>query len=136
MSQHSEHISKAKKSSHNKLQHSTELEEGSTASEEDTFLSIWYPSPPFFQTPYLCNWDFQTSEWAVKYLTKHFNFEMIKDGLQHYPDLSKDPVYYSTFIDPDHFNNLQQYINKSIWDHNAHLQIWSEHIARYYIWQY
>ena len=62
---------------------------------------------------------------------KHFNLEMIQDSLCHYPDLSKDPVYYSTFIDPDHFNNLQCYINKTIWDHNAHIQNWWEYIARY-----
>ena len=56
---------------------------------------------------------------------------MIHNSLHSYPDLSKDLIYYGTYIDPDHFNILQWFINKSIWDHNAQLQIWSEHIARY-----
>ena len=124
-----------KKSSHEDSKHSSkpdiELEEGSTASEEDTFLSIWYPSSPNFPTPYLCNWDFLDSEWARKYITKHFNLENIKEGLWCYPDLSRDILYHNTFVDPDHFDSLQCYINKSIHKHNATLQIWSEHIARY-----
>ena len=62
---------------------------------------------------------------------KHFNLENIKEGLQCYPDLSRDILYQDTFIDPDHFDSLQCHINKSICDCNATLQIWSEHIARY-----
>ena len=131
MSQPSEHFTKAKKSSHEDLETSSKLEEGSTASEDDTFLSVWFPSPPNSPTPYLCNRDFLDSKRARKYITKHFNLENIKEGLQRYPDLSRDILYHNTFIVPDYFDNLQCYINKSIHEHNAALQIWSEHIARY-----
>ena len=84
------------------------------ASEDDTFLSIRFPSLPHFPTPYLCNWDFLDSERARKYIMKHFNLINIKEGLQHYLDLSRDTLYHNTFIVPDHFNSLQCYINKSI----------------------
>ena len=131
MSQPSEHFTEAKKSSHEDLETSSELEEGSTASEDDTFLSIWFPSPPNSPTPYLCNQDFLDSERARKYITKHFNLENIKEGLQCYPDLSRDILYHNTFIVPDYFDNLQCYINKSIHKRNVALHIWSEHIARY-----
>ena len=135
MSQHLEHMTKAKKSPHedseDNSESETESEEGSMASEDDMFLSIRFPSPPNFPTPYLHNWDFLDSERARKYITKHFNLENIKEGLRHYPDLSRDILYHNTFIDPDHFSSLHRYINKSIHNHNATLQIWSEHIARY-----
>ena len=135
MSQPSEHITEEPQSSHEESEYNsnlgTESEERSTASEEDTFLSIQYPSPPFFPTPYLCNWDFLDSERALKYIMKHFNLETIHKGLQLYPDVLNDPIYYSTYINVDHFNSLQCYINKSICKCNAILQIWSEHIARY-----
>ena len=62
---------------------------------------------------------------------KHFNLKNVKEGLQHYPDLSRDNLYHNTFIDPDDFDSLQRYINESICECNATLQIWSEHIARY-----
>ena len=81
MSQPLEHISKAKKSSSDDLETNSELEEGSTASEDDMFLSIQFPSPPNFSTPYLYNWDFLDSEKARKYITKHFNLENLKEVL-------------------------------------------------------
>ena len=85
MSQPSEHISKAKKSSSDDLETNseleTELEEGSMTSEDDMFLSIQFPSPPNFPTPYLHNWDFLDSERARKYITKHFNLENLKEVL-------------------------------------------------------
>ena len=64
---------------------------------------------------------------------KHFNLENIREGLQHYPDLSKDVLYHNTFVIHEHFKSLQRYITRSIHDHNATLQIWSEHIARYLV---
>ena len=118
MSQPLEGHSEIKKSSHEDSEYysksETKLEERSTASEEDTFLSIQYLSPPNFPTPYLHNQDFLDSERARKYIMKHFNLKNIKEGLQCYPDLSRDILYHNTFIDPDHFNSLQHYINKSI----------------------
>ena len=135
MSQPLEHDSAAKKSSHNKSETSseseTELEEGSTASEDDTFLSIWFPSPPNFPTPYLRNQNFLDSKRARKYITKHFSLNNIKVRLQRYPDLTRDILYHNTFVVPDHFNSLQCYIHKSICEHNAALQMWSEHISKY-----
>ena len=137
MSQPSEQIPEAKKSSQNDLESDseseTELEEGSTASVDDTFLSIQFPSPPNFHTPYLHTWDFLDAERARKYIMKHFNIENIREGLRCYPDLSKDVIYHNTFISPEHFESLQCYITKSIHDHNAALQIWSENIARYLV---
>ena len=108
MSQPSEPHTEAIKSSQQSSE--TELEEGSTASEDDTFLSVQFPSPPNFHTPYLRNWDFLR-----------------------YPDLSKDIIYHNTFVSPEHFESLQRYINKSICDRNAALQIWSANIARYLV---
>ena len=84
MSQHSEQKSEANKSSHGSETNSesdTELEEGSTASEDDTFLSIRFPSPPNFHKPYLRNWVFLDAERARRYITKHFNLENIREGL-------------------------------------------------------
>ena len=131
MSQPPEHNSVAKLSSH--IDSETELEEGSMDSEDDTFLSIWFPSPPNFHTPYLCNRDFLDAERARKYITKHFNLENIREGLRRYPDLSKDVIYHNTFVAPEHFESLQRYIVRSIHNRNAALQIWSEHIARYLV---
>ena len=93
MSQPLETDSAANKSSHNDLENVSESgsksEEGSTASEDDVFLSIWFPSLPNFPTPYLCNQDFLDAERARRYITKHFNLENIREGLRCYPDLSK-----------------------------------------------
>ena len=133
MSQPSEWIPKAKQSSQNDSETNSKSEEGSMASEDDTFLSIRFPSPPNFHTPYLHNRDFLDAEHARKYITKHFNIENTREGLPHYPDLAKDVIYHSTFIAPEHFKSLQHYITRSIHDHNAALQIWSENIARYLV---
>ena len=137
MSQPSDINPETKKSSHNDSETNSksesESEEGSTASEDDTFLSIRFPSPPNFHKPYLCNRDFLDTKWARRYLTKHFNIENIREGLRCYPDLSKDVIYHNTFIAPEHFDSLQCYITKSICDCNAALQIWSQHITRYLV---
>ena len=138
MSQPSEHSSAAKKSSHDGSETNSELEnkleEGSTASEDDVFLSIRFPSPSYFPTPYLRNRDFLDAERARRYIMKHFNLENIKEGLRCYPDLSKDVIYHNTFIAPEHFESLQRYITRSIHNRNATLQIWSENIARYLVY--
>ena len=131
MSQHSEHDSAADKSSQDS---GTESEEGSTASEDDAFLSIRFPSPTNFPHPYLRNRDFLDAERARRYITKHFNIENIREGLRRYPDLSKDILYHNTFVVPEHFESLQCYINRSITDHNAQLQTWSDNIARYLVY--
>ena len=137
MSQPLEQNPKAKQSSQNDSESNskseTESEEGPTAFEDDTFLSIQFPSPPNFHTPYLHTWDFLDAERARKYIMKHFNIENIREGLQRYPDLSKDVIHHNTFIAPEHFESLQRYITKSIHDHTAALQIWSENIARYLV---
>ena len=137
MSQPSEQDSAAKKPSHIDSETNSELEteseEGSMASEDDTFLSIQFPSPPNFHTPYLRNRDFLDAKRARRYITKHFNIENIREGLKRYPDLAKDIIYHNTFVAPEHFESLQHYITKSIHDRNAALQIWSEHIARYLV---
>ena len=126
MSQPSEQITEANNPSHEELEYysdfDSELEDGSTASEEDMFLSIWYPWPPYFPTPYLCNWDFRDPKKALKYITKHFNLEMIQKNVKQFPDLSHNFIYSNTFMDPDCFSLLKCYINKSICDHNALFQ--------------
>ena len=131
MSQPPEQNSLAKSSSH--IDSETKSEEGSTASEDDSFLSILFPSPPNFHTPNLRNRDFLDAERARKYIMKHFNLENIREGLQRYPDLSKDVIYHNTFVAPEHFESLSCYITKTIHERNAALQIWSEHIARYLV---
>ena len=137
MSQPPEHSSAAKKSSHIdseiNSESETKSEEGSTASEDDIFLSIRFPSPPSFHTPYLRNQDFLNTERARRFITKHFSIENIREGLRHYPDLSKDIIYHNTFMSPEHFGSLQRYIHKSIHNCNATLQIWSANIARYLV---
>ena len=112
----------------------TESEEGSTASEDDVFLSIRFPSPSNFPHPYLRNRDFLDAERARRYITKHFNLENIREGLRRYPDLSKDVLYHNTFVVPEHFESLQRYIHKSITERNAQLQTWSDNIARYLVY--
>ena len=75
MSQPSEHVSEAMKMSKEESEYysdlNSELEEGSTASEEDMFLSIQYLSQPNFPKPYLHNWDFRDPDKALKYIMKH-----------------------------------------------------------------
>ena len=135
MSQPSEQITEAKKSSPDNLEYysksDTESEEGSTTSEEDTFLSIQYPSLPYFPTPYLHNWDFGDPNKALKYITKHFNPKVIHNSPHYFPNLSKDFIYSNTYIDSDCFLLFQWRINKSIIDCNVYLQKRSEHYARY-----
>ena len=112
----------------------SKLEERSTTSEEDTFLSIQYPSPPYFPTPYLCNQDFGDPDKVLKYITKHFNLDMIHKSVKLFPNLSQDFIYSNTFVDPDHFSQLQCYINRSIHEGNAYLQKWLELQARYLVY--
>ena len=85
MSQPSEQNPEANQSSQADLESNSKLEtkseEGSTASEDDTFLSIQFPSPPNFHTPYLRNLDFLDTERARRYIMKHFNIENIREGL-------------------------------------------------------
>ena len=100
MSQPSEQISVAKQYNlETNSESETESEEGSTASEDDTFLSIQFPSPPNFHTPYLRNWDFGDSDKALKYITKNINYETVIKSLWSFPNLSGDPLYYHTFVD-------------------------------------
>ena len=116
------------------MEYHAKLEEGSTASEEDMFLSIWYPSLPHFPKPYLCNWDFKSSDQALKYITKHFNHDSITKSLESFPDLSNDFIFYHTFIDSSCFTHLECYIQKLINNHNyAIVQRQLELEARYSI---
>ena len=119
MSHSSEHNSEDNKSSHKDTEYHSESEEGSTTSEEDMFLSIQYPSPPNFPTPYLCNWDFRDPDKGLKYIMNHFNLETIHNSLHRFPDLSLNFIYSNTFVDSDYFLLLEHYINKSIHDWNA-----------------
>ena len=127
----SEHVSKDKKPSHEELEYYSKLEEGSTTLEEDMFLSIQYPSPPNFPTPYLYNQDFRHPDKVLKYITKYFNLKTIHRSLKSFPDLSLDFIYSNTFVDPTCDSLLQCYINKSICDQNALLQKQLELQARY-----
>ena len=130
-----EHVSEDNKPSHQESEYNSNLdsesEEGSTASKEDMFLSIWYPSPPYFPSPYLRNWDLRDPKKALEYITKHFNLETIHKSVKQFPYLSHDFIYSNTFVDPDHFILLQHYINKSIRECNAYLQKWLELHSRY-----
>ena len=80
-----EHNSKDKKSSQQELEYysnsNSNMEEGSTTSEEDMFLSIQYLSP------YLHNWDFRDPDRALKYIMKNFNFEIVIKCLQSFHNL-------------------------------------------------
>ena len=131
MSHSTEHDSKCAESSHPSMEYhsdadETKLEEASTASENDVFASIWYPSLPLVKNfplccskPYLCNWDFKDSDQALKYIMKYFNHKTIHNSLKSFPDLSTDFIYSITYVDTHHFTQLQCYINKSIHDQNA-----------------
>ena len=111
MSQPLEQCAKAKKASHEESEDTSnsdsESEEGSTASEEDTFLSIWYPSLPYLPTAYLCNQDFSSSEEALRYIMKHFKLEMIQESVKDFPNLSKNFIYSNNYVDPDCFTLLK-----------------------------
>ena len=122
MSHSSEQDSKINKSSQEDMEYhsksDSELEEGSTALEEDMFLSIQYPSPPNFPKPYLHNQDFTDSNQALKYITKHFNFKLISKNLKSYRNLSHEysstTTLLSTRIDSHHSNVIltNQYLIK------------------------
>ena len=141
MSYSMEHNSKHAESSHPSMAYhsntdGTELEEASTASDDDVFTSIWYPSPPpeknfplCFPKPYLWNWDFRDSDQALRYIRGYFNNETIHKSLKVFPNLTKDFIYANTYVYSYHFNSLQCYINKSIQDWDA---AWLELHARYY----
>ena len=96
-----EKFTEAKKSSQDDSEYNSKsdnkLEEESTTSEEDTFLSIWYPSQPNFPIPYLCKQDFGDLDKALKYITKYFNPKMIHNSPHQFPNLSKDFIYYNTY---------------------------------------
>ena len=85
MSQPSEQITGAKKSSQDDSKYNsksdTMSEEGTTTSEEDMFLAIWYPSLSYFPMHYLHNHDFGDSDKALKYITKHFNLKTIHESI-------------------------------------------------------
>ena len=120
MELHSEHA----ESSHISMEYHSdtddiELEEASTASEDDVFASIQYPSllpaknfPLCFPKPYLQNWDFKDSNQALKYIRRYFNCETIHKSLKPFPNLAKDFIYANTYMDSYRFNSLQCYINK------------------------
>ena len=97
-----DHNSKSDESSQKNMEYhselGSELEEGSTASLEDKFLSIWYPSPPYFPKPYLQKWDFKNAEQALKYIMKCFSFKLIHTSLQSFPGLSNDFIHCNTFV--------------------------------------
>ena len=137
MLHHMEYVSKNDESSQNDTEYhsesGSELEEGTTASEEDTFLSIQYPSLPHFPTPYLHNWDSRDSDQALKCITKHFNPESITKSLKSFPDLSHNFISSNTFVDPTQSTLLEHYIQKSILDHNAFVQKQLELQVRYSI---
>ena len=131
MSHHTEHDSENDESSHHDMEYHSESgsiksDEGSyasTESEEDMFLSIWYPSLPpskkfplWFHKPYLHNWDFKDSNQALRYITKYlyFNLESIHQSLQSFPDLSWDFIYSNTYVETHWFTQLQHFINESI----------------------
>ena len=141
MSYSMEQHSKSAESSHQSMEYhsntdGTELEEASTASDNDVFASIWYPSlPPVknfplcFPKPYLQNRDFKDSNQALRYIRRYFNPETIHKSLKFFPNLAKDFIYTNTYVDSHCFNSLQCYINKSIQDQDA---AWLELHARYY----
>ena len=140
MSHSMEHDSEHAETSHNSKEYHSdadgcESEEASTESEDNVFASIWYPSLPpakksplYFPKPYLHNQDFRDSNQALKYIKRYFNHEMIHQSLQSFPSLSKDFIYFNTYMETNHFDLLQFYINKSIWDRNAK---WVKLLARY-----
>ena len=110
--------------------------EASTASEDDVFTSIWYPSPPpaknfslCFPKPYLQNQDFKDPDQALRYIKRYFNHKTIHTSLKVFPNLTKDFIYANTYVDSHCFNSLQCYINKSIQDQDA---AWLELHVRYY----
>ena len=92
---------------------STESEEASTASDDDVFASIWYPSLPWaknfplrFPKPYLCNQDFKDSDQALRYIMKYFNLQTIHQSLKSFPRLYNDFIYSNTYVETHRFNSL------------------------------
>ena len=136
-----EQVSEHAESSHKNMEYHSDTdgsksEEASTASEDDVFASIWYPSLPpvmnfplHFPKPYLQNRDFKNSNQALKYIRRYFNHETIPESFKAFPNLAKDFIYANTYVDSYCFNSLQCYIIKSIQDQDA-AQL--ELHARYY----
>ena len=131
MSHSMDQDSECAESSHNSMEYhsnadGSKSEEASTASDDGVFASIWYPSllpvknfPLPFPKPYLHNWDFRDSNQALKYIKRYFNHKMIHQSLQSFPNLSEDFIFFNTYIETNHFDLLQCYIDKSIQDQNA-----------------
>ena len=140
MSHSTEQDSRCAESSHKSTEYhsdtdGSELEEASTASDDDVFTSIQYPSlPPVknfplcFPKPYLHNWDFRDSNQALRYIMRYFNCETIHQSLKSFPSFHTDFIYSNIYMETHHFNSLQCYINKSIQDQNAK---WLELLVRY-----
>ena len=81
------------------------------------FLSIQYPSLPYFPTPYLHHWDFRSTKQALKYKTKHFNLELIHKGIVSFPDLFWDFIYSNptwTFINSHNSNAISTHQYKIV----------------------
>ena len=126
MSYSTEQDSECAESSHNSIEYHSntdgfKLEEASTASDDDVFTSIWYPSLPSmknfplcFPKPYLHTWDFKDSNQALRYITKYFNCQIIHQSLKSFPNLYNNFIYSNTCMETHHFDSLQHYIQD--WD--------------------
>ena len=90
---------------------------------------------PNFPTPYIHNQDFGDTDKALKYIMKVFNLQVIHNSLLAFPTLSRDIVYYGTYIDSDRFTTKQ----------NQQIDLWLQcptsnlvrtHCQILCIWQY
>ena len=63
---------------------------------------------------------------------KNFSSETVFKSLRSFHNLSLNPIYNNTFVDPTCYKLLQCYIDKSIYDCNALLQKWLGLQARYF----
>ena len=95
----------------------TKLEKASTASDNDVFASIWYPSLPAtknlplcFSKPYLHHQDFKDSDQALRYIMRYFNCQTIHQSLKSFPNLYNDFIYSNTYVETHCFDSLQHYI--------------------------
>ena len=95
-----EQVSKHAESSHQTTEYhsdgdGTKLEVPSTASDDDVFTSIQYPSLPpaknfplHFPKPYLHNQDFKGSDQALRYTMRYFNHQTIHQSLKSFIAIS------------------------------------------------
>ena len=96
--------------------------------QRDSILNVQFPMPYTFPKPYLTLQEVidETSDqkWnpnmeedpdeALRYIINHFNIDKVADSILTTPHYAFEQVYYSTYIEPHQFNQLQYLISLAL----------------------